>query len=294
MNQLRRPGFNLARTSTRFATATAVLTLAALGLGACADDDRAATSSAEQRVAQNTDGARRASLGEGRQLVGKVQGTDANIAISIGAGRAHGYVCDSKKIAGFLVGSATDGRLRLTSARGYAVQATVEGDRLVGTVTLRNGSRHRFTAEPARDDAGLYELTKKLGGTSYLTRWVRTNDGDVRGKTTIPASGEAAGPDATTQATDGAGSDGVPPSAEPTPEPKNFGDMTCEELQIEFNRLESERLKIKYKTTKLAAAFRKSAAALIEKQQHQIIDEANAREPEGSCQIFAASADATP
>lgn len=273
---------------------TAVLTLAALGLGACGGNDSAATSPAEQRVAQNGDRARPASLGDGRQLVGKVQGTDANIAISIGAGRAHGYVCDSKKIAGFLVGSAADGRLRLTSARGYAVQATVQDERVVGTVTLRNGSRRRFSAEPARDDAGLYELAKKLDGTSYLTRWVRTNDGDVRGKTTIPVSGEAAGPEATVQATDGQGSNGVPPSAEPTPEPKAYGDMTCGELQLEFNRLESERLKIKYKTTKLAASFRKSAAALIEKEQHKIIDEANGREPEGSCQIFAAPADATP
>ena len=70
--------------------------------------------------------------------------------------------------------------------------------------------------------------------------------------------------------------------------------MTCGERQVEFNRLESARLKIKYKTTKLPASFRKSAAALIEKEQHKIVDEGNSRQPEGSCQIFAASADATP
>jgi hypothetical protein len=220
----------------RLATGAMLVLLSAAVLAACGGDDENSPAPAANAAATAT--TRSAGADAGRTFVGKVDGTDANIAIAVGDGAANAYVCDSKKIWGFVTGSNQDGKLTLANNRGDTLEATVDGDAVSGTVKLEDGTEHAFTATPAKGDGGLYELARNVDGTAFVTRWVRTNDGEVRGKPTVAVTGAAAGAAAVNQATAGAGASEVPPAAEPTPAPAGFVDkVRCNSTIRKHNRL---------------------------------------------------------
>jgi len=201
--------------------ALAALFIFALVLAACGGDDDDGEEKAQPTPAETGQTADRDKT---RTFVGKVEGTDANIAIQVAGDAASGYVCDGKKIWGSVVGDAKDGEVELADEdRDYVVDATVQGDTVSGEVTLKDGSVQSFSAEPAEGDAGLYQLVEKAEDNVYVGRWVRSNDGSVRGKVTT-VTGEAAVPSATEVV---GGQESVPPSAEPTPSPLLFEGLKC-------------------------------------------------------------------
>ena len=81
-----------------------------------------------------------------------------------GSGRkVQAYVCDGEPQgdAEWFTGQIAGNTLGLTSASGNArLQAELTEKEVTGTVTLTNGTLHRFSALAARDGAGLYEVTR--------------------------------------------------------------------------------------------------------------------------------------
>lgn len=227
---------------SRRTTAGSVIALAAVlltsggafGLVACGGDDEPTSRAAgvgAREPAQATD------AGQDRRFVGKLEGTDANIAVTVGEDVAHAYVCDSKRIWGLLSGSVRDGGLKLASKTGQALVGSVAGEAVTGTVTLKDGTKRSFTASPAKGDAGLYQLTKEVDGTRYVTRWVKANDGSVRGKTTTQLTSQPADAETSVGATDGAGSESVPPDAS-QPEARGLLDgFRCNRAKSKYNKL---------------------------------------------------------
>lgn len=226
----------LARGTRGLATALTLLSVGPLGLAACGGGDEPTTRSADAS-AQPRESAQATDARQDRTFVGKLEATDANIAVNVGEGFAHAYVCDSKRIWGLLSGSVQDGRLKLSSNTGEALVASVAGETVTGTVTLKDGTKRSFTASPAKGDAGLYQLAKQVDGTRYVTRWVKANDGSVRGKTTTQLTSQPADAETSVEATDGAGSQSVPPDAS-QPESRGVLDrFRCSRTKSKYNTL---------------------------------------------------------
>ena len=213
-----------------------LMSIGAFGLAACGGDDEP-TSRASNAAAQPRERAQATDAGQDRTFVGKLEGTDANIAVNVSGDVAHAYVCDSNRIWGLLSGSVRDGRLKLSTKTGPALGGSVAGETVSGTVTLKDGTKRSFTASPAKGDAGLYQLAKEVDGTRYVTRWVKANDGSVRGKTTTQLTSQPADAETSVEATDGAGSDSVPPDAS-QPEARGLLDrFRCSRAKSKYNKL---------------------------------------------------------
>ena len=226
----------LTRGTRGLVIALTLLSVSPVGLAACGGNDepsaRSADAGAQPRELTQSSGAT-----QDRTFVGKLEGTDANIAVNVGEDIAHAYVCDSKRIWGLLSGSVRDGRLKLASKTGQALVGSVAAETVSGTVTLTDGTKRSFTASPAKGDAGLYQLAKEVDGTPYVTRWVKANDGSVRGKTTTQLTSQPADAETSVEATDGAGSQSVPPDAS-QPEARGVLDrFRCSRTKSKYNKL---------------------------------------------------------
>lgn len=168
----------------------------------CARDarERAATSDGEAETADRVVAAAVEQVAKLETFVGKVEGTDAYIAVSVLPDRVLAYLCDGKQLKQWFDGSAPGNRIeaRDDSAQG-SLTATLAGEVVTGSVSVR-GSSHRFFAERARRPAGLYV------NTQYPTpetrgAWIVLPDGTQRGaatkagvpveSTVSPSSGEA-------------------------------------------------------------------------------------------------------
>lgn len=141
-------------------------------------------------------------------FVGKIEGTDALIAVSAHRAALVAYTCGGSGsftthtgwYSGELVGAGTSstatedrlplmptGRLpTLQSAAGLTLDATIEGTKAHGTITLFDGSRRRFSAERARGTAGLYALQSD---ESTLVGLIVTNDGQMAGSARSTTAG---------------------------------------------------------------------------------------------------------
>ena len=81
--------------------------------------------------------------------------------------KVQAYVCDGEPQgdAEWFTGQTTGNMLDLTSVSGKArLQAELTEKEVAGTVTLADGTLHRFSALAARDGAGLYEVTIRRDG----------------------------------------------------------------------------------------------------------------------------------
>ncbi len=97
------------------------------------------------------------------------EGTDKTVSegtnktVSGGSRRkVQAYVCDGEPQgdAEWFIGQTTGNTLDLTSVSGNArLQAELTEKEVTGTVTLADGTLHRFSALAAHDGAGLYEVT---------------------------------------------------------------------------------------------------------------------------------------
>jgi hypothetical protein len=119
--------------------------------------------------------------------VGKVEGTEAFIAIASNGTELMAYVCDSQTITQWFHAKTGVDQLDLVagtvdvSSEGAKLQAQLTQTTATGTVTLADGQAHKFTAAKAEGDAGLYRLEETANNEQLLTGWVVLNDGQLRG-----------------------------------------------------------------------------------------------------------------
>lgn len=169
--------------SSRSRRATAwVLTGALIALSACSGggDDRASTpdtgpvalAEGEQALPERT------SWSAGT-WAGRVDGTDAFVAVVAGPEGLQAYVCDDDQIGEWFRADDAAGTVSLDNGTA-AMVVSPDGATLVGEVRFADGSVHGFTAESAGPDAlhraeGFDEEEVALAG------WVTLPDGEVRG-----------------------------------------------------------------------------------------------------------------
>jgi hypothetical protein len=112
--------------------------------------------------------------------VGKVDGTDAYIAIASNGEEVMAYICDGKTITQWYRGQATTGGLDL-AAGSAKLQAQLTVDAANGSITLADGESFNFQATRAAGDAGLYRLEETVDDETWTAGWVVLNDGQLRG-----------------------------------------------------------------------------------------------------------------
>ena len=118
---------------------------------------------------------------------GKVDNSDAFVAIASNGKEILAYVCDGKTTAQWFKGAKgakgvnfTKGRLDLT-AKGKHLVATFTTDGAAGTVTLADGQSHGFTANRLAGDTGLFRLEQTVKGAKQVGGWVVLDGGETRG-----------------------------------------------------------------------------------------------------------------
>lgn len=111
---------------------------------------------------------------------GKVGAAKATIAISARNGGAVAYFCDGRKIEGWLLGTAADGRLDLAGSTGDTISGTFGNGRAKGTVTVR-GRSWTFDVAAVKKPGGLYRSSAKVRGAKVVGGWIVLPDGSQVG-----------------------------------------------------------------------------------------------------------------
>jgi hypothetical protein len=168
----------------RLAVLSAVLALAAFGLAACGGDDDETTATAG--------GTQPVSVGV---FVGRVEGTDASVALVTNGQRLSGaYLCSPNGAAWFRPATFADGTADLVTRSDETLgEASFAGEGASGTVDI-GGESHSFSAELATGKAGLYRTAsgkpESEGGFSE-TGWIVLSNGSKCGRTnSITPAGE--------------------------------------------------------------------------------------------------------
>jgi hypothetical protein len=122
---------------------------------------------------------------------GKVGQAKATIAISARNGGAVAYFCDGKKIEGWFLGTAIDGKLDLSGGTGDKISGTFGNGRAKGTVTVR-GKSWTFDVAAVKKPSGLYRSSAKVRGAKVVGGWIVLEDGSQvgvlnRGGVEVPA-----------------------------------------------------------------------------------------------------------
>jgi hypothetical protein len=106
---------------------------------------------------------------------GHTDGGAASIAISVKKGVAVAYVCDGKREI-WLQGTAADGKLALSGAKGATLTGTFGGGKATGTVTS-GSTRYDFTAPAVSKPSGLYRATAQVRNAKVVGGWIVLSDG---------------------------------------------------------------------------------------------------------------------
>lgn len=117
-------------------------------------------------------------------FAGRVQGTNAYIALLIRNGNITAYVCDSRTIARWLLTRTGQSTTTLAGPDGFRIRAHFAKKAATGTVTLEDGSRHRFRAPRTTGKHGLWWATgETTAGQHYWAGWILLPGGRQRGNT---------------------------------------------------------------------------------------------------------------
>jgi hypothetical protein len=111
---------------------------------------------------------------------GRVGAAKASLAISARNGGAVAYFCDGRKIEGWFLGTAADGKLDLTGSTGDRIVGTFGNGRAKGTVTVR-GKSWTFDLAAAKKPSGLYRASAQVRGAKVVGGWVVLPDGSQVG-----------------------------------------------------------------------------------------------------------------
>lgn len=140
-----------------------------------------------------------------RELVGKVETTDAFIGLVVNQDRVVGYVCDGTdatvSLSIWFSGAVSKDAFDITAAGVRFVGTVASGKVATGTVTLTDGSTHAFSTEVATPPAGVYADTTSFAGD--LFGWIVLNDGSARGAVKSISTGFTSPVGGTTVSTSG-------------------------------------------------------------------------------------------
>lgn len=166
-----------------------VLALLPFFLSACASL-AAEEASTEMGTAHTTIGVERLEDPKGGEMEHYVEAIDEELFVGVAVAGEGGsgegarlvtvYLCDSHEISQWISGeiSGQEGTLQ---AGNSSADVTLSDDEVSGVVTLDGGQPRAFTAEPAVDDAGVYQVDLSQGGDDFRLGWVILNDGRQRG-----------------------------------------------------------------------------------------------------------------
>ncbi|MGH3822322.1 MAG: hypothetical protein ACRDRA_05720 [Pseudonocardiaceae bacterium] len=111
---------------------------------------------------------------------GRTGGNEATIAIAVQGDQAAAYVCDGRRVEAWLQGTISGDQLSLQGARGANATGTLEGDSIVGTVSL-GGKQWPYSARLAGPPAGLYQGSGPVNGAPNRIGWIVLPDGSQVG-----------------------------------------------------------------------------------------------------------------
>lgn len=110
---------------------------------------------------------------------GKVEGTDAFVAVVAGADGLVAYVCDNGTVGQWFRTDDPAGSVVVANDAGAVFAATQENDTVTGSVQLPDGSVHAFTASPASEPV---HRSEGFDDTEIgLVGWVTLPSGERRG-----------------------------------------------------------------------------------------------------------------
>jgi len=119
--------------------------------------------------------------------VGKVEDTDAFIALVSNGTELTAYVCGGPVSQWFHGQAGVDqldlvaGTVDLSAGSGAKLQAQLTQETASGSVTLADGQTYAFQATQATGDAGLYRSEETVDNEKSVGGWVVLNDGQLRG-----------------------------------------------------------------------------------------------------------------
>jgi hypothetical protein len=94
------------------------------------------------------------------------------------------YVTDGQKVASWFKGDASGavvGYFTFYNDEGGSIINNPDGDGFGGTVTVGPGRHFKYTAAPARGEAGLFRAKETVGADTWQSGWIVLNDGTVKG-----------------------------------------------------------------------------------------------------------------
>jgi hypothetical protein len=120
--------------------------------------------------------------------VGRVDGSNALIALVADGDQVVAYVCDGDIALGERFrGTLVDGRGELRSAGGATLVVALSGEAATGTFTPVGGTPAAFTTTAATADAGLYFADGRSATGPYAVGWVVLADGTQNGTAAVGA-----------------------------------------------------------------------------------------------------------
>ncbi len=112
--------------------------------------------------------------------VGRVEGTQARVAVLLGTLEAVAYVCNGEEqISSWFTGPVqTPGEVSLAREDGETITAVLANGLVSGVWSRADGSVHRYTAAPPAADAGLYRaMNDGLDASGTTVGWIVDNAG---------------------------------------------------------------------------------------------------------------------
>lgn len=114
--------------------------------------------------------------------VGKVQGSQAFIALVRSENKLIAYVCDGKEQVQWFRGAVgPNGALEVRTEAGWRLLGALSAEGVKGTVTFADGKTLEYSATPATGEAGLYRYEATVDGARYLGGWIIDQKGEQRG-----------------------------------------------------------------------------------------------------------------
>ncbi|MFD9906227.1 hypothetical protein [Streptomyces sp. NPDC059063] len=115
------------------------------------------------------------------KYTGRTDDDTASVAITLNDGKAVAYYCDGRTTESWLKGDVKDdGSMRLTGKGGAKLDGRLSGNRIRGTVDIREKTSD-FTAARSAKPSGLYRATTQVRGAKLDAGWIVQADGSQVG-----------------------------------------------------------------------------------------------------------------
>jgi hypothetical protein len=103
--------------------------------------------------------------------VGWTIGREASVAIAVKGTAAVAYLCDNQAVESWMSGTATGGKVNLTSPDNDRLAGALQGNRVSGTVWVA-GHRWQFSTQIVGPPAGLYRADATIAGVQTRVSWI--------------------------------------------------------------------------------------------------------------------------